>query len=185
MMTKRLIAFVIAVIFAALANTPSDARQHPKRHFHHKSQIIALIMPQECLFDNSGHQTCGGPIQRPSDAPMGRRHIVPTNGYDVAGDPRPSAWCAWWLRRYLHIPKSAFPPYEYNLARSFAKIGSPAPQGCTNCIAVFSRGRGGHVGLVESWDANGNPVILSGNFNGTVATASHSAHRLIALRWWS
>lgn len=100
-----------------------------------------------------------------------------------ASDPRPRQWCAWWLRRYLHIPRSAFPRNQYNLARAFARIGSPAPHGCTGCIAVFSRGRGGHVGLVKSWDANGNPVILSGNFNGRVGIGAHPKRRLIALRW--
>ena len=98
-------------------------------------------------------------------------------------DPRPRAWCAWWLRRYLNISRSAFRPWEWNLARGFLYIGSPAPRGCTGCIAVFSRGRGGHVGLVKNWDANGNPVILSGNYVGRVATAAHPASRLIGLRW--
>ena len=113
---------------------------------------------------------------------LARHHQKFSNEYSQ-NDPRPHAWCAWWLRRFLHIPKNLFPNGEYNLARAFAKIGTPAPSNCTECIAVFSRGGGGHVGLVKSWDANGNPVILSGNFNGSVGVAPHSKKRLLALRW--
>lgn len=116
---------------------------------------------------------------------ISRRHGRVSINIDSAPDPKPSVWCAWWLRRYLHIPRSKFPPYQYNMARAFARIGSPAPNGCVQCIAVFSRGHGGHVGIVESWNANGDPVILSGNFNNKVATAPHPASRLIALRWYS
>lgn len=104
---------------------------------------------------------------------------------DSKPDPRPGYWCAWWLRRHLNIARSQFPKYQYNLARAFATLGTAAAKGCVGCIAVFRRGSGGHVGLVESWDANGNPVILSGNFNGRVATYAHPASRLIALRWVS
>jgi len=118
-------------------------------------------------------------------AQAGHHHHHETRSIDTRPDPRPSLWCAWWLRRYLHIPRSAFPDGAYNMARAFAHIGRPAPRGCTDCIAVFSRGRrGGHVGLVKSWD-HGNPVILSGNFNGRVAVAAHPASRLIALRYYN
>ena len=106
-----------------------------------------------------------------------------TQSIEERADPRPGAWCAWWLRRYLGIARSAFRPWEWNLARGFLYIGTPAPLGCTGCIAIFSRGHGGHVGLVKNWDANGNPVILSGNYGGRVAVAAHSARRLIGLRW--
>jgi uncharacterized protein (TIGR02594 family) len=108
-------------------------------------------------------------------------HHEPTRAY--GSDPRPREWCAWWLRRYLHIPRQLFPNGGYNLARAFLKIGTRARVGCTGCIAVFSRGGGGHVGLVKSWDAHGNPVILSGNFRGRVATYPHPRSRLIGLRW--
>ena len=141
----------------------------------------AFAAPQTltyCASDGTYRQACGQAETRIQSRRTRRA------GYeDTGGDPRPAAWCAWWLRRYLHIPKSAFPPYQYNWARAFAGLGQPAPKGCTGCVAVFSRGKGGHVGLVESWDANGNPVILSGNFNGRVDTAPHSLKKLIALRW--
>lgn len=177
---------LLAVAALSLALT-STSQAHHRRHYRsHKIERLAVLQPQTTSDTDKSDPRYGSPV-----LPMGRGHLkqerpIAARGRDLAdggADPRPSLWCAWWLRRKLGIPKSAFPPYGYNLARNFAYIGSPAPHGCTGCIAVFSRGRGGHVGLVESWDSDGDPVILSGNVNGRVETAPHPARRLIALRW--
>lgn len=72
---------------------------------------------------------------------------------------------------------------ELWVARNWARIGRPASRGCVDCVAVFSRRGGGHVGIVKSWTERGDPVILSGNYNNRVAVAAHSASRMIALRW--
>ncbi len=165
-----MIRFMAVIAALLIVTAPAQAKKH--KHTRVSPQIAL-----NCISDNSGRTVCGGPVQRATG------HATRSNfAYDRA-DPRPSLWCAWWLRRKLGIPRTAFPNGSYNQARAFARIGTPAPKGCTDCIAVFSRGRGGHVGLVERWDANGNPVILSGNFNGRVDTAPHPARRLIALRW--
>ncbi len=175
----KLFGFMAALIAVSLLTVASPASAKPKH-----SKVVS-VPSMSCGMDR-GVSLCPGLEQA---SPMGRRPgTVAVRGWDVAdsqSDPRPRAWCAWWLRRHLNIARSAFPPYQYNLARAFAKIGTPAHKGCTKCIAIFSRGKGGHVGIVESWDANGNPVILSGNFNGRVDTAPHPVNRLLALRWVS
>lgn len=171
MTRSAVLAVAILCVFAQMIGAADAKPRHIAR--------AALTESGQCLQDNNGRTVCPGSIERTG----GLSRV--TARYAERGDPRPSAWCAWWLRRKLGIPKSAFPPYQYNLARAFAKLGSPAPKGCVNCIGIFSRGRGGHVGIVEGWDANGNPVLLSGNFNGGVGVAPHPASRLIALRWLS
>ena len=89
--------------------------------------------------------------------------------------------CGCWLATHLGITGHQW--RELWLARAWAHVGSPAARGCVNCVAVFSRGRGGHVGQVKRWDANGNPVILSYmNRRLGVREAAHPAGRLIALR---
>ncbi len=40
--------------------------------------------------------------------------------------------------------------------------------------------RGGNVGVVSSIDGNGNPVIISGNYNKRVGMAFYSRSRVIA-----
>lgn len=170
---RRLLIALTAL--ACLAASPADAR-HKARHYKpHVAAVHVIICNQWGCSDR-----VAGNVSEIRQKVRGRADTGPRYS---AGDPRPRKWCAWWLRRHLNIPRTAFKPYEYNLARAFVSIGSPAPMGCTGCIAVFSRGKGGHVGIVESWDANGNPVLLSGNVNGRVQVAVHQKSRLIALRW--
>ena len=47
-------------------------------------------------------------------------------------------------------------------------------------IAVMGRRGGGHVGVVSGVDANGNPIIVSGNHNHTVAESVYPRSRISA-----
>ena len=210
-MRTKIILAALAVATIALA-TPAEAANRRQAHHqtvghHHFSRSAAKVQAYQSPgwvdqaavptypIANSRPQTSKRAASRRATALMAayqapeaeKRYQAPSHGEiaDNGPDPRPGAWCGWCLRRHLGVPKSAFPPYAYNIARAWLHVGSPAPHGCTGCVAVFSRGSGGHVGLVESWDAGGNPVILSGNFNGGVGTYAHAASRLIGLRWVS
>ena len=179
---KGTIASVVICVALAL---PSAAQA---RHKHKRTNHTAPV-ESTCLMTNEGRTSCVAGFVNNGlvTADTGSVHTSRSYRADTgsSGDPRPRAWCAWWLRRYLGIPKSVFPNGAYNLARAFARIGQPAQKGCVGCIAVFSRGGGGHVGVVKSWDANGNPVILSGNYNHGVGVGPRPVSRLIALRYWS
>lgn len=93
------------------------------------------------------------------------------------GDPRPGQWCAWWLRRYLKIPRSAFPPGAYNLARAFRFIGMPAQGPAPSVIVVWRH----HVGIVTGRAASGW-VLLSGNDDHRVRERVRSLAGAIAYR---
>ena len=63
------------------------------------------------------------------------------------------------------------------IGRSFVKrVGGPQ----VGAIAVLGRRGGGHVGVVSGVDPNGNPIIVSGNHNHTVAEAVYPASRIHA-----
>ena len=47
-------------------------------------------------------------------------------------------------------------------------------------IAVMGRRGGGHVGVVSGVDPNGNPIVVSGNHNHTVAESVYPAGRISA-----
>ena len=47
-------------------------------------------------------------------------------------------------------------------------------------IAVMSRRGGGHVGVVSGIDANGNPIIISGNHGNRVAESTYPRGRIYA-----
>jgi len=68
-----------------------------------------------------------------------------------------------------------------DMARSFASYGRRVPGPRVGAIAVMSRGRnGGHVGVVSGIDAQGNPIIISGNHGRRVAEAKYPRGRIYA-----
>lgn len=95
---------------------------------------------------------------------------------------RRSLWCADFLN--LVLEKSGMRGSGSSMARSFASYGTRLSGPKVGAIAVMARGkRGGHVGIVTEIDSNGNPVIISGNHNNTVAEATYSRGRVVAYVW--
>jgi len=89
-----------------------------------------------------------------------------------------SLWCADFMN--LVMRQAGHPPTGSRAAKSFLNVGSPSA--CQpDAIAVMSRGRGGHVGVVQ--DCNGgNPIVVSGNHNRRVDVGEYDARRIIAYR---
>jgi uncharacterized protein (TIGR02594 family) len=67
-----------------------------------------------------------------------------------------------------------------NLALGYAHYGQRISGPRVGAIAVMSRRGGGHVGIVTGIDSNGNPIIISGNHNHTVAEAVYPRGRISA-----
>jgi uncharacterized protein (TIGR02594 family) len=90
---------------------------------------------------------------------------------------RASAWCGAFLdmvlRRTGHRGGG-------NLARGYINYGKRLAGPEVGAIVVFSRVGGGHVGIVTGIDANGNPIVISGNHNRRVAVATYPARRVLA-----
>ncbi|HEX5778783.1 MAG TPA: TIGR02594 family protein [Xanthobacteraceae bacterium] len=95
---------------------------------------------------------------------------------------RRSLWCADFLN--LVLKKSGMQGTSSSMAKSFASYGTRIPGPKVGAIAILSRGKGGgHVGIVTGIDESGNPILISGNHNNTVAEASYSRGRIIAYVW--
>jgi len=67
-----------------------------------------------------------------------------------------------------------------NLAKGYLSYGRRVSGPEVGAIAVMGRKGGGHVGVVSGVDPNGNPIIVSGNHNNTVAESVYPRHRVIA-----
>jgi len=84
---------------------------------------------------------------------------------------RSSLWCGAFmdmvLRRTGHAGGG-------NLAWGYSRYGTPVAGPQVGAIAVMH----GHVGVVSGVDANGNPIIVSGNHNHTVAEAVYPRSRI-------
>lgn len=95
---------------------------------------------------------------------------------------RKSLWCADFMN--LVLTRSGLQGTSSSMAKSFASYGQRLPGPKVGAIAVLSRGKtAGHVGIVTGLDASGNPIIISGNHNNTVAEATYSRGRVIAYVW--
>jgi uncharacterized protein (TIGR02594 family) len=90
---------------------------------------------------------------------------------------RSSLWCGAFMDKVL---KDAGLPGGGNLALGYLHYGHRIAGPQVGAIAVMGRRRGGHVGVVSGLDPNGNPIIVSGNHNRTVAESVYPRGRIIA-----
>jgi uncharacterized protein (TIGR02594 family) len=86
---------------------------------------------------------------------------------------RGSLWCGAFMDLVLKRTGHAG---GGNLARAYARYGTRVSGPQVGAIAVMNH----HVGVVSGIDANGNPIIVSGNHNRTVAESVYPRSRIAA-----
>jgi uncharacterized protein (TIGR02594 family) len=90
---------------------------------------------------------------------------------------RGSLWCGAFMDMVLKRTGHAG---GGNLASGYAHYGTRVDGPQVGAIAVMGRHGGGHVGVVTGIDPSGNPIILSGNHNRTVAESVYPRQRISA-----
>lgn len=90
---------------------------------------------------------------------------------------RGSLWCGAFMDLVLKRTGHAG---GGNLALGYEHYGTRVAGPQVGAIAVMGRRGGGHVGVVSGIDANGNPIIVSGNHNHTVAESVYPRGRIAA-----
>lgn len=90
---------------------------------------------------------------------------------------RGSLWCGAFMDLILKRTGHAG---GGNLAKAYASYGTRVRGPQVGAIAVIGRRGGGHVGVVSGVDPNGNPIVVSGNHNHTVAESVYPAGRISA-----
>jgi uncharacterized protein (TIGR02594 family) len=90
---------------------------------------------------------------------------------------RGSLWCGAFMDLVL---KRTGHQGGGNLAWGYEHYGTRVAGPQIGAIAVMGRRGGGHVGVVSGIDANGNPIIVSGNHNHTVAESVYPRSRIAA-----
>lgn len=123
-------------------------------------------------------------------APVSGAHAKPAFGWPalvtearkyIGTNPtaRKRLWCATFMNFVL--AKVGYSGTGSDAAKSFASYGKRIYEPRVGAIAVLTRGkRGGHVGIVTGIDANGNPIIISGNHGKRVGEGRYSRNRVIA-----
>jgi hypothetical protein len=91
----------------------------------------------------------------------------------ASSDPRPSAWCGWWLRRLYGIADK-----RLNLAINWRRFGRPAGGPAPGVIGVQPH----HVFKVLAVVAPGAVLAISGNDSHSVRTRVRSTRNVVAWR---
>ena len=98
----------------------------------------------------------------------------------LGGNPtgRGSLWCARFMNMVLQ--HTGHRGTGSDMASSFAHYGQRISGPQVGAIAVMGRRGGGHVGIITGIDAQGNPIMISGNNGNRVREAPVSRGRIYA-----
>jgi uncharacterized protein (TIGR02594 family) len=98
----------------------------------------------------------------------------------LGGNPtgRGSLWCARFMNMVLE--HTGHHGTGSDMASSFANYGQRISGPQVGAIAVMGRRGGGHVGIITGIDAQGNPIMISGNNGNRVREAPISRGRIYA-----
>ncbi|MGX1317292.1 uncharacterized protein (TIGR02594 family) [Bradyrhizobium sp. USDA 377] len=194
----------LAVFFAAVAAfvSPASARPHHRhsaeRHtyVHHARHHHSRHHARSSRFERSVAQLRAGgfadtqasydPNADAGGAGMsgglsGGSGLVSEARRYLGGNPtgRGSLWCARFMNMVLE--HTGHRGTGSDMANSFARYGTRVSGPQVGAIAVMSRGRrGGHVGIITGIDAQGNPIMISGNNGNRVREAPVSRGRIYA-----
>ncbi|RQH11320.1 TIGR02594 family protein [Bradyrhizobium sp. RP6] len=194
----------LAFFFAAVAAfvSPASARPHHRhsaerhayvhhaRHHHHRHRARSSRFERSAAqlqasgFANT--QASYDPNTNAGGAGMsgglsGGSGLVSEARRYLGGNPtgRGSLWCARFMNMVLE--QTGHRGTGSDMANSFAHYGTRISGPQVGAIAVMSRGRrGGHVGIITGIDAQGNPIMISGNSGNRVREAPVSRGRIYA-----
>ncbi len=158
------------------------ARHYARRHYAYRHYRFARVS----RWERGGAQMRAGGFAGASSVSMagsgrfGSSNIVAEARRYLGGNPtgRGSLWCARFMNMVLQ--HSGYRGTGSDLARSFASYGQRVSGPQIGAIAVMGRRGGGHVGVVSGIDAQGNPILVSGNNGNRVREAPISRGRIYA-----
>jgi uncharacterized protein (TIGR02594 family) len=115
-----------------------------------------------------------------SSGGFGSSNLVAEARRFLGGNPtsRRSLWCARFMNMVLQ--REGYRGTGSDMARSFASYGQRISGPQIGAIAVMGRRGGGHVGIISGIDAQGNPIMISGNNGNRVREAPVSRGRIYA-----
>ncbi|HEY1473007.1 MAG TPA: TIGR02594 family protein [Pseudolabrys sp.] len=193
---KRATLLLCSVAIAAFATSAIARPVHKSAHRHHAARVVAQSQSAEVNRDDRYPQPTaqasaqGAAAVEPETGRHRGRHAAHTGdafggmtsdalvsearkylGTNPTG--RGSQWCGAFMDMVLKRTGHAG---GGNLARAYAGYGTRVSGPQVGAIAVMNH----HVGVVSGIDANGNPIIVSGNHNRTVAESVYPRARIAA-----
>lgn len=188
--SRRLAVAMCSVAVVVLATSASAKPRHRGErhvHSHHSERHHARHHARHAArWDRSARLLRAGNVAD-ANASMGgtsggfgSSNVVDEARRYIGGNPtgRSRLWCARFMNMVLE--RSGHHGSGSDMARSFAAYGQRLSGPQVGAIAVMSRRGGGHVGVVSGIDANGNPIVISGNHGRRVAESTYSRGRVYA-----
>lgn len=156
---------------------------HRYRHFARVSRRDAGVAQLEAhRFSNTNASLASGSYSggTATSGGFGSSNLVAEARRYIGGNPtgRGSLWCARFMNMVLQ--REGYRGTGSDMARSFASYGQRVSGPQIGAIAVMARRGGGHVGIVSGIDAQGNPILVSGNNGNRVREAPVSRGRIYA-----
>jgi uncharacterized protein (TIGR02594 family) len=163
-------------------------RHFAHHHYHHRylargsrwERGVAQIQTHGFTDTNASLATSSASGGMAMSGGFGSSNVVAEARRYLGGNPtsRGRLWCARFMNMVLE--RSGLHGTGSDLARSFASYGQRVSGPQVGAIAVMGRRGGGHVGVVSGIDANGNPIVVSGNNGNRVREAPVSRGRIYA-----
>jgi uncharacterized protein (TIGR02594 family) len=204
---RSLVALALcSAAFAAASATPASARSHhsarrythvhyagyhARRHYAHRSyrhmarasrweRGVAQMQAHGFADTNASVPSSTFSGGMAASGGFGSSNVVAEARRYIGSNPtdRGSLWCARFMNMVLQ--HSGYRGTGSDLARSFASYGQRLSGPQVGAIAVMGRRGGGHVGIISSIDAQGNPIMISGNNGNRVREAPISRSRIYA-----
>ena len=172
---KQMALLLCSVAFAALTGPAVARPAHKASHRHHVARAAEAAGEA-----TQGHRRAARPHAHDAFGGFTSNSLVSEARKYLGTNPtgRGSLWCGAFMDLVL---KRTGHPGGGNLAKAYAHYGTRVSEPQVGAIAVMGRrGGGGHVGVVSGIDPNGNPIIVSGNHNHTVAESVYPRSRIAA-----
>ncbi len=187
--SKKRATLLLCSAVLALAAGSVAARPVNKHHQTAQAATRPTGAERDIRYDFLRAQSASRHAARPQNAKRHHAHDA-YGGYTANGlvadarkyigtNPtgRKSLWCGAFMDKVL---RDTGHKGGGNLALGYLHYGRRVSGPQVGAIAVIGRRGGGHVGVVSGIDANGNPIIVSGNHNHTVAEAVYPRSRVEA-----
>jgi uncharacterized protein (TIGR02594 family) len=162
-------------------------RHYAYRHYRHIARAsrwergVAQMQARGFAGTNASFPSSAAPGGMAASSGFGSsNNVVAEARRYIGGNPtsRASLWCARFMNMVLE--RSGYHGTGSDAARSFASYGQRVSGPQIGAIAVMGRRGGGHVGVISGIDAQGNPILVSGNNRNRVVEAPVSRGRIYA-----
>jgi uncharacterized protein (TIGR02594 family) len=161
-------------------------RHYAHHHYRHITRAsrwersVAQVRARGLADSNASIATSSASGGMAMSGGLGSSNVVAEARRYLGGNPtgRGRLWCARFMNMVLE--RTGLHGTGSDLARSFASYGQRVSGPQIGAIAVMGRRGGGHVGVVSGIDANGNPIVVSGNNGNRVREAPVSRGRIYA-----